>query len=165
MGLNKAFPSAAANMKGRKKAFQRAFTKSGISLLLIALLEGGTCHSSAQRPMSLPVAGLARAPTSPPSLQSSSFRTSLLVTAENKTQRKHSLPVAAICVSPPPPHLGWPDIFGRERCPRLQKALEFTARGLGRAGSGLSPQISPFPNSVTQPKGSVPFPGLASRRC
>lgn len=103
MGLNRAFPSAAANMKGRKKAFQRAFTKSGISLLLIALLEGGTCHSSAQRPTSLPVPGLARAPTSPPSLQSSSFRRSLLVTAENKTQRKHSLPVAAICVVPPPP--------------------------------------------------------------
>jgi len=37
----------------------------------------------------------------------------------------------------------------------------FTARGLGRAHPGLSLQKSRFPNSLTQPKHSLPFPGYA----
>lgn len=63
-----------------------------------------------------------------------------------------------------PPHV-WPDIFGWEHCPclALHCALAFTAWGLGRGWPSLSPQKSRFPDSLTQPKHSLPFPGFAPR--
>lgn len=85
----------------------------------------------------------------------------LLEVPFSNKQKQNTKEAQSPCSHSLPP--GWPDIFGWERRPHLHNALEFTAWGLGRAQSGLSPQKSPFPNSVTQPKRSVPFPGFASR--
>lgn len=159
MDLNMAFCFCSGKCKGKKRAFQRAFVKLDISLLLISLVKWGICcRESAricQRLALLPVAGLPPVTMAPRSLQSSFFCRSFLVTWK-QNKRKHSLPVATAS-----PH-GWPDIFAWEHCSHLQNTLEFTAWGLGSACCGFSPQKSSFPNSVTQPKCSVSFPGFAS---